>query len=163
MNRITIFTATVVTATMFLFMSCGSRVSKNAANSEVEKLWTMLDGYWKYIPPTATDTDNPEFIFSFFGYDGNKKPISNTIWGYEGGENEYVTDVTKLDEHRYRVTFEVPANNEEGLFEMHDAYTIVYDYDMSDYANKKLKIISSGKKSEWEYVGATFPEYLFDE
>ena len=150
---------------MILATFCGGNAtgSKNATGSEADKLWTMLNGYWKYVVTTVSDLDDPQLIFCYLGYNDENKPISNIVWGYEGGEAEYVTEVTILDEHRYRVTFEVPANKEEGLFEVHDAYTLVRDYDLSDYSNKKLTIESSGNISEWKYIGTTFPENIFDD
>ena len=158
---------TVILATaaiMILAASCGNKAtgSKNAANSEVDGLWTMLNGYWKYIE-TTDDPEELQNIFCFFGYDDENKPVSFVVWGYECSESEYVTEVTKLDEHCYRVTFEVPANKEEdGLYEMHDAYTIVRDYDLSDYSNKKFTIEFSGEISEWKYIGSTFPDDIFE-
>jgi len=58
-----------------------------AATSDVDKLWSMLSGYWGYIntsiePKTICDFD----ISIFFGYDNDQKPLSFIIWGYEGDQ-----------------------------------------------------------------------------
>ena len=125
----------------------------NSAKSETtDKLWTKLSGYWKCISTTA-GTEDISNIFYFYGYDGAKKPICNVIWGYEGGEAEYVTEVKALDEHRFRVTLETPANHEEGLFEIHEAYSRITDYDLRRYSDKRITITSANIISEWEYAG----------
>ena len=137
---------------------------EDATNTDelLDELWTNLNGYWQYVM-TDSDSDDMEFIFYYFGYDDNYAPFCNIVWGYEGGEWEYVTNVSKLDQHRYRITFEVPANHEEdGLFEVHDAYTVMRDYDLTDYSNKKITVESSGKLSDWKYIGTEFPENLFE-
>ena len=134
-----------------------------SSNSELDELWTKLNGFWQYVAEDADD-DDMEFVFHYFGYDDNHAPFCNIIWGYEVGEGEYVTNVSKLDDLRYRITFEVPANDEEdGLYEVHDAYTVMRDYDLTDYSNKKITVESSGKFSEWKYIGTEFPENLFGE
>ena len=137
-------------------------VNMLTANSELDNLWTKLNGYWQYVM-TDSDSGDMEFIFYYFGYDDNHAPFCNIVWGSEGDEAEYVTNVSKLDQHRYRITFEVPANHEEdGLFEVHDAYTVMRDYDLTNYSNKKITVEFSGKLSDWKYIGTEFPENLFE-
>jgi len=152
MKKIVILLVAIATT----LTACGDKKnSKKAANED--DLWTMLNGYWKYIDTTA-DPDELQNVFYFFGYDDDNKPFSNVIWGYEGSEREYVTKVTKLGEHKFSVLSEVLENREEeGLYEIHDAYTIVQDYDLSNYSNKRITITSSEGTSEWEYVGTAMP------
>ena len=154
--------------------SCGNRISKNlatidnleeinleqiddryATNPDIDRLWSMLNGYWKCINTTA-GTENLDGIFYFYGNDDEHKPISYLIWGYEMYENEYVTGIEVMDKHRYRVTLETPANKIEGKYDIHEAYSDTFDFDLSHYADKKITIFSTkGIRSEWEYAGKT--------
>ena len=178
----TIFLTTIA-ALMIFAASCGQNAQKKTAaeepqqevefvgepnnaqqlSADIDELWNKLNGYWKYIITTAPDPDNPQYIFCYFGYNDDNKPISYIVWGYEISEIEYATEVIKLDEHRFRVTFEVPAKKEEGLHEIHDAYTITQDYNLSNYSNKKLTMESSENSSEWKYIGTEFPEDIFED
>lgn len=131
--------------------------NNNAAKSEVvDKLWSMLSGYWKY---TGTN-DETEALFYFYGYNDDHQAISYLIWTYEMDETEYVTEVTALDEHQYRVKFDIPAIEEEGLHDLHEAYSKIYDFDLSRYADKEITILSSGETSEWKFIGKTLEELI---
>ena len=162
----------LVTFAGLIFSGCGGNNPKKLKTGEVkvianadlpDNLWTKLNGYWQYVV-NESDSDDMQFVFYYFGYTDDRKAFCNTVWGYEGGEAEYVTEVSKSGEHRYKITFEVPANDEvDGLFEVHDAYSIMRDFDLTDYSNKKLTVESSGNISEWKYIGTEFPENLFEE
>ena len=158
-----LFFISLLSGMTLLFTSCGGKnatSSKNAAEPDVDKLWTMLNGYWKYIDPAAgVVPEELQDIFYFYGYDDKHNPVSYLIWGYEMGETEYITEVAALDEHRYRVTFEVLAiEEEEGLFDPHETYSDTYEFDLKHFANKKLIVSYSGEISEWEFVGKTLED-----
>jgi len=132
---------------------------KQTVNADADKLWTMLSGYWRYIDtsdePESVLDDN---IFNFFGYDDDQKPISFVIWGFEADEREYATQVTAINEHRYRITAVIPADTEGGLSgEPHEAITKTYEIDLSRYADKRITLSSDGNISEWEYAGKEMP------
>ena len=128
---------------------------RNATDSDIDKFWSMLNGYWKCINTTA-GTENLDGIFYFYGNDDKQKPIAYLIWGYEIYETEYVTEIEVIDKHRYGVTLETPANKIEAKYDTHEAYSNTFDFDLSHYAEKKITIFSTkGIRSEWEYVGKT--------
>jgi len=138
----------------------GNEISAGGSNiADAEELWTMLSGYWSYIDTS----DDPEGIydgniFNFFGYDDHQKPISFVIWGFEADEREYATQVTAIDEHRYRITATIPADKEGGLSgEPHEAMTKSYEIDLSRYADKHITLSSDGHISEWKYAGKEMP------
>jgi len=131
--------------------------SKDAANSDSDKLWTMLSGYWKTSMPGALN------VFYYFGFDDDQKPIRYIVWYHENDETEYVTHVEKLSDNRFKVTFEVPANEEEGLHEVHEGYTTTVDIDVSRVAENVITMISSsGISSEWKLNSKTADERTFD-
>ena len=132
---------------------------EQTANADIDKLWTTLSGYWRYIDtsdePESIYDDN---IFNFFGYNDDQKPISFAIWGFEADECEYTTQVTAINEHRYRITAVIPANTEGGLSgEPHETITKTYEIDLSRYADKRITLSSDGNISEWEYAGKEMP------
>ena len=117
----------------------------------------MLSGYWKTSAPGALN------VFFYFGYDDDQKPIHYTVWYHHNDDREYVTDVEKLSDARFRVTFEVPPNQEEGPNEMHDGYTRTVDIDVSRIAENEITIISSsGSSNVWILNSRTADERTFD-
>jgi len=146
----------------------GSTDSSNTTNSANEKqttnvdadiLWTMLSGYWSYIDTSGKQKSIYDYdIFNFFGYEDDQKPVSFVIWGFEGSEREYITQVKAIDEHRYCITAEISANKESGpWWEPHEAITKTYEIDLSRYAEKRIAMSSDGHISEWEYAGREMP------
>ena len=59
------------------------------------------------------------------------------IWGFEADEREYATQVTAIDEHRYRITAVIPADDQGGLSrEPHEEITKICEIDLSRYPQK---------------------------
>ena len=134
------------------FSSCGGSGSKN-------ELWNMLSGIWRLNEPMDLGSNN---IFYFFGFDDDQKPICFPVWYYEMGEIEYVTEVEKLNDSSFRVTLEVPANDEEdGLHEVHEAYTIIRDFDVSRYSEGVFTMSTPGSITVWTFAGKTFDELTY--
>ena len=128
-----------------------------AQNPDLDKLWTMLSGYWRISMP---DVEN---VFYYFGYNEDKKPICYVVWYHENDETEYVTNVKKINNTRFKVTIEVPPNKEEGLHEVHDGYTATREFDVSRYDEKVLTIISSEDNSSvWIFNSKTADGRTFE-
>jgi len=143
----------------------GSNFEKNSQNTdgkqnpETERLWAMLAGFWEYI---HTDNEGKTIydydVFNYFGYDGNQKPFFSMVWGFEGGEPEYATQVTAIGENRFRITAYIPAIEGESLWgDPHEAYTKTYEIDMSRFAEKRIALSIDGQVSEWEFAGKEMP------
>ena len=139
--------------------TASNKTEKQTSNADAEKLWTMLSGYWSYIDTSDEQKSIYDFdIFNYFGYDDDQKPVSFVIWGFEGSEREYTTQVTAINEQKYRITAFIPANEEGGQWwEPHEAITKTYEIDLSRYADKRIALSSDGNISEWEYAGKEMP------
>jgi len=164
------FLVNLVCATALMLSSCSGggsvktsesgSIKENTSEINSNELWSMLSGIWRFNQATDLETGN---VFYFFGYDDDQKPMCFSVWYYEAGEREYVTKVEKLNDSCFRVALEVPANEEEGLFEIHDSYTIIRDYDLSRYSEKIITASSSDSSSEWKYEVRKFDELTYKE
>ena len=154
------FIISLLFAVAFTFSSCdksGSKGGNQVADPELDKLWSMLSGYWKTSMPDMSN------LFYFFGYDDDQKPIGYVIWYHENDEAGYATKIEKLSDNYFRVTLETPANEEEdGLYSVHEGYTTILDIDVSRLSENVLTLSSLGEVYEWEFAGKTADELTYD-
>ena len=124
----------------------------------IRMVFPQLSGYW-----SNQESEYGLQYFLYFEYDaGNNEAKCNQGWYYsETTEFGYAVDIVEIAEDIYTITFWVPANEEEGVFEIHDGYDYDLVIDTGEIAGGKLKILTySGEEMVFEYFAGSMEEAL---
>ena len=139
-------------ALIFLLPGCNKALD---GQDLIRDIWPKISGYW-YLP------EDELRVFEYFGYSDDGKEIKYSGWYYsEHTEYAYAVDIAKSARNVHNITFWVPENKEEGMFEPHDEYFYDIKFDLSGINSGKIKILrDDGEDLDLEYFAATLEEAL---